>query len=154
MIYHLILISKAVNQAYTLFIAYLLICSWCTHFPGFDLFEIRRKNCLSLVPSTFQSILTHLSRERPEAEKLAAPIWREGGSGRPSPNRWALSGQSMCEQPFHPRLSWSPGCLFFFQLRKHIYSWACPNTHDCTHTHIFHYRFKTHARDVQHRYAL
>lgn len=89
------------------------------------------------------SMLTHLSWERPEAMKPAAPMLREGGSGRPSPNRWALSGQSMCEKPFHPHLSWSSGLSVFLSALK-TYTLEQVQTHSTTHSSM-HTRTHTHA---------
>lgn len=64
-------------------------------------------------PCGFWCALGYLCSERPKAEKLAEG-WGEESSGRPRPNRWALSGLSSPKQPFHPHLSRSSGCLSFF----------------------------------------
>lgn len=93
--------------------------SWQTRLP---------KPCF---PRGFRCALGYLCSETPKAEKLAKG-WEEKSSGRPRPNRWALSGLSSPKQPFHP----CSGCpSLFFQLRQCLHSRE-------THTRTFCWRFK------------
>lgn len=118
----------------------ILTALWWVNSATFGPFELsktrKRKRSRLCSHCAFRSVFTHLSWQKPEAKKPSAPMCREGGSRRPSPNRWALSGPSMCEKPFHPRLSCSPFCPSVFQLRKRTHPNTQPHTfqHMCLHT--------------------
>ena len=110
--------------------------------------KIFLKKSLRLVLSVgFEAYSPTSAQKRPKAEKLAAPIWREGGSGSQAQTDEPYLGRACVSNPSTPECPGSLAVCLPFSLDN-----TCTQE-KYTHKHTL--LSKTHAQDVhKHRYAL